>query len=87
MMNGFERDEYDGEEVITIKDIESLHTVIGMKIVSRDNSYVSGKEIRFLRKVLDLTQEELAERIKSEAQTVARWEKDNLTYRIVGGKD
>jgi transcriptional regulator with XRE-family HTH domain len=40
---------------------------------------LSAREFRFLRKQMDLTQEYLAERLRVDAQTVARYEKDQTT--------
>lgn len=39
---------------------------------------MSGKELRKRRKDLGLTQEQLAERLEVTANTVARWERDEM---------
>jgi transcriptional regulator with XRE-family HTH domain len=44
-------------------------------------SPVTGDELRRLRQRLRLTQAELAERVGVSANTVARWERDEVTIR------
>ena len=51
-----------------------LHKVIAMGIVSRTTG-ISGRELRFLRMEMGLTQAELANKVKRDVQTVGRWER------------
>ena len=51
-----------------------LHRVIGEHLACSKKA-LTGKEVRFLRKQMDLTQSELGRLVGLDAQSVARWEK------------
>lgn len=70
----YERGVSDGEEYITIPDLEGLHRAIARYLVER-KKILTGKEIRFLRIQMDLTQSELARLFGCDAQQIARYEK------------
>jgi DNA-binding transcriptional regulator YiaG len=74
LVNGFDIEEDDGEKYVTIRDIDGLHMAIGKHLVLYRKA-LSPKEIKFLRKTMDLTQQELAEQLGKTSQSVARWEK------------
>ena len=74
LLNGFSKEVVDGEEYISIADVDGLHEAIGLYIVLRRKA-PSGKEIRFLREELDKSQAELGEILGVSSQSVARWEK------------
>lgn len=74
LSNGFERRKYDGEETVAIRNVDGLWKAIGFHIVTRDKT-IEAKEIRFLRSVMTMTQNELAAKLGVDSQTVARWEK------------
>ena len=74
LVNGFKRETIDGDETVTIENIDGLWTAIGMYLVSRKKQLLP-QEIRFLRHHMDLTQAELAQVLRTTDQTVARWEK------------
>ena len=59
---------------VSVEDVEGLHQAVGDHI-ARSKGQLSGKEIRFLRKLMDLTQAELGLLLGVDVQTVARWEK------------
>lgn len=63
-----------GEEVYGIPNIIGLHRVISEAIVSHPAG-MSGKELRFLRTEMGLTQAELARVVHRDTQTVGRWER------------
>ncbi|GLQ15871.1 helix-turn-helix domain-containing protein [Maritalea porphyrae] len=75
LSNGFIFDEFEGEQVVAVKDIDALHEAIGLHIVL-ERKVPSGKELRFLRAELDMTQAELATMLNVSSQSVARWEKE-----------
>lgn len=75
LLNGFTKEEYDGEEYVSIADSDGLNTAIAMHIVLHRKA-PSGKEIRFLRNQLDMSQADLAELLGVSDQSVARWEKE-----------
>lgn len=69
---------------VEIQDIPGLHRAIGHSIIN-ESKPLSAREFRFLRKNMDLTQEALAARLRVDAQTVARYEKDQTA--IPGATD
>jgi DNA-binding transcriptional regulator YiaG len=74
LLNGYHMEDHDGEDHVSISDIDGLHRAIGRHLVTHRKA-LSVKEIRFLRNTLDLTQAELAARLGNTSQSVARWEK------------
>jgi DNA-binding transcriptional regulator YiaG len=74
LANGYEIGDYYGEETLAIKDLEQLHRAIGDSLV-REKKVLNGRELRFLRKEMDMTQSDLAHLLGLTGQQVARWEK------------
>jgi DNA-binding transcriptional regulator YiaG len=74
LLNGYDVEEHDGEEHVTITDIDGLHREIGRHLVIHRKG-LAPKEIRFLRNTMDLTQADMAEMLGNTSQSVARWEK------------
>jgi len=64
----------DGEEVVSIPNINGLHKAIAQSILLRQSS-MSGKELRFIRTEMGLTQAELADIVHRESLSVSRWER------------
>lgn len=64
----------DGEECITIPNIAGLHKAIASGIVRRKSS-MTGRELRFLRSELGMTQAELAALVHREPLAMSRWER------------
>lgn len=58
---------------IVIRDIEGLHNAIGRFIVNERHT-LSGKELRFLRQEMLMSQALLANLLEVSEQTVHRWE-------------
>ena len=67
----------EGEAVTIIPHINLLHKEIALGIILADGS-MNGKELRFLRTHLGLTQDELAEKLHKERLTVGRWERGEV---------
>ena len=65
----------DGDEVLYIPAINELHRTIARGIVESETG-IAGQELRFLRTTMGLTQAELARHVHHDAQSVARWEKN-----------
>jgi DNA-binding transcriptional regulator YiaG len=63
-----------GEQVVSIVNINDLHRAIAQSIVAQKSS-MSGKELRFLRTEMGLTQAEVAELVHREPLAVSRWER------------
>jgi len=80
LLNGvtFENTPYG--EGVTIQNVDGLHKAIGKYLVTEKKA-LNGKEIRFLRHEMDLTQAELGDRLRVADQTIARWEKDEFPIR------
>ncbi len=74
LLNGFEVEQYDGEEYVSITNIDGLWKAIGLQICLNEKT-LSPKEAKFLRKQMGKTQAELAAQLRISDQTVARWEK------------
>ncbi len=74
LLNGYQVSHHDGEESVSVIDVDGLHRAIGRHLVLHRKG-LSPKEVRFLRKTMDLTQAELAAKLGNDAQSVARWEK------------
>lgn len=78
LVDGFNVVLHAGEELIEPEDVEGLHRAIALHLV-RCRKRLEGREIRFIRRAIDLTQGELAHCLGTGAQTVARWEKDKVS--------
>lgn len=63
-----------GDQVLSIPNINGLHRAIAQFIVCR-KSGMSGRELRFLRTEMGMTQAELADMIHREPLTISRWER------------
>lgn len=74
LLNGFCLEDTDYGEAVSIQNVESLHCEIGLYIVSYKKT-LSPSEIKFLRREMDMTQLELANKLGIDQQTVARYEK------------
>lgn len=74
LLNGYDVEEIDGERAITVRNLDGLLKAIAQSLVKR-KKVLNGKEIRFLRLQLDLTQSDLARAMGCDSQQVARYEK------------
>lgn len=74
LLNGFEREITSDGPVTSIENMDGLHLAIGLRLVL-DTETLSPKAIRYLRREMDLTQDELGAKIGISSQMVARWEK------------
>lgn len=86
LVGGFEIHETPYGRAVSIEDVEGLHEIIGRGIVEK-RAGLNGKELRFLRHELDLSQKGLGQLLGVSEQTVARAEKrrkiDPLMDRVV----
>ncbi|MBV0932375.1 helix-turn-helix domain-containing protein [Marinobacterium weihaiense] len=78
LKNGFKEYETPYGKGVAIEDVPGLHKAIAMAIIESP-SKLTGKEIKFLRKELNLSQKRLGLLLGVEDQTVARWEKEGPT--------
>lgn len=78
LMSGYERTTTEYGEGVVIQDMDGLHRAIG-EYLTRCKKTLSGKEVRFLRHEMDLTQAHLGDLLRVSDQTVARWEKGEVS--------
>jgi len=78
LKNGFTVKETEYGQAVSINNIESLHNLIGLKLVNNKPD-LSGADARFLRKELDLSQVSLASLLGVSDSTVRGWENDRST--------
>jgi putative transcriptional regulator len=76
LVNGFKitKTKKDDEEIF-IHNIHGLHKMISLALISK-RGLLSGKEIKFIRTILDLSQTTLAKILGCSYQTILLWEKD-----------
>jgi len=74
LLNGYEIHKTDYGQGISVKHADDLHLEIGLALV-KSKKGLTGKELRYLRKQMDITQSELGRLVGMSAQQVARWEK------------
>lgn len=74
LLNGYEIEATPYGDGLSIKNLDELHLAIGCDL-SNQKKVLSGKELRFLRKQMNLTQSELGKFLSLSSQQVARWEK------------
>jgi putative transcriptional regulator len=84
LLNGFNVEETDYGRGVSVHNVEGLHRAIGLRLIT-DSKPLSAREFRFLRKQMGFTQEKLARQLRVDAQTVARYEKDQTA--IPGAAD
>lgn len=75
LRNGYDVHETPYGEGVAIHDVEGLHRAIGLFLVNHRDQ-LSGEEVRFLRKELDLPQPQLAALLDVSTDTVRGWEAD-----------
>lgn len=68
-----------GEQVVTIRNIAGLHRAIAAGIVTKAGS-MTGKELRFLRTEMGMTQAELAAIVHREPLAMSRWERGEINH-------
>jgi len=73
LLNGFSEHQTEYGQAVSFKNVKELHKAISLFII-RQESKLSGKEFRFLRKELELTQEQLAKYLGFSVLEINRWE-------------
>jgi putative transcriptional regulator len=64
-------------KAVHINDIEGLHRAIGQWLMYEKKT-LTGKEFRFLRHEINLTQQNLASLLGTDIQNVGRWEREEV---------
>jgi putative transcriptional regulator len=75
LVNGYEFKGAPGGKTVTFYDIDGLHRTIGIALVGK-RARLTGREFRFLRSELLLSQASLAKILGVRELTIGRWEKD-----------
>ena len=75
LVNGFREIEYAGEIAVSVHDLEGLHRTITYSLVNK-SEHLSGREFRFLRLEMDLSQAALGKLFGVSDQAIAKWEKE-----------
>lgn len=73
LVNGYEEIDTPYGKATSIHNLEELHAVIGMSLVL-DKPKLTGSELRFLRKELDLSQSNLAGLLDVNQSSIRAWE-------------
>lgn len=74
LLNGFDVIEYGDEKAVSIHNIDGLHRVISLALVQQETR-LTGREFRFLRIEMDLSQKALGLWFDKTDQSIANWEK------------
>ena len=74
--DGYEYRETSEGRALIVHDIPGLYAAIGEAVARRRD--LSGAELRFLRKRLELSQAELAACLQTSEQTVSLWERGKV---------
>lgn len=78
LLNGFHEEKTEYGAVVSFTYVEELHQAISLRIIRQDGK-LSGKEFRFLRKELELTQQQLAQYLGCSVLEINRWENGKNT--------
>lgn len=74
LVNGFHEEQTPYGRGIRVEDADGLHRVLAHVIVS-DKAVMHGAELRFVRKLMGLSQNGLSRLLGCSDQRIARWEK------------
>ena len=73
LSNGFKTKKVAGGKAVAIANVGGLHQAIGREIAG--NGYMTGAELRFLRKELDLSQTRYGALVGASEESVSLWER------------
>lgn len=77
LVNGYKIHKTEYGDGVSIDHADDLHQVIAHTLVHR-KSHLTGCEFRFIRKLLDMSQNTVALVMGVDVQSVARWEKGRV---------
>jgi len=73
LQNGYRWVETGHGHALVVDNVEGLERAVGTRLAEQ-KAPLSGQELRFLRDMLEMSQEALGMRLGRDYQTVARWE-------------
>ncbi len=73
LRNGYEIHPSPYGDAVSIRDVDGLHKVIGLDVVSK-SACLTAEEVRFLRVEMDMSQKHLADILGVGETTVRNWE-------------
>lgn len=74
LANGFQKKRTPYGEAVSIEGVDELHSVLALRLADKKGR-LTGKELRFLRCLLDLSQPALGRMIGVTDQSVSLWER------------
>ncbi|WP_425263528.1 helix-turn-helix domain-containing protein [Vibrio owensii] len=77
LKSGYHLTDEGGEEFVSFEKLDLLHWWISHYLCKK-TTRLSGEQVRFIRKEMNLTQEKFGEITFNDRQTVARWEKGQV---------
>jgi len=84
LKNGFDEIETSSGIATSIHDIEGLHRTIGLSLIC-SQATLSQREVRFLRKEMDLSQNHLARILGVSESSVRNWESEDAQRNNIPG--
>jgi len=84
LTNGYREIKYGDETAVSVMDVDGLHKAIATHLICQADK-LNGKEIRFLRNEIDMSQGALADLLGVKVQTFANWEKE--IHKIQGSAE
>jgi uncharacterized protein YceH (UPF0502 family) len=78
LLDGFRVEDHGEQSSYFYDDLDGLYVAVA-RAIALSPSELTAAELRFLRKRLGLTQDELGARVEKKGQTVAKWEKGELS--------
>lgn len=85
LVNGYEIIETADGNGVSIQDIDGLHKAIASALVNSD-ILLTGKEFRFLRVEMDLSQKAIGGLMGVTDQAIAKWEKGEIQLPVLADK-
>jgi len=80
LVNGYREVDTPHGRAVAIENVQGLHRAIATDLIEK-RPFLAGRELRFIRKTLDLTQARLGELIGVTDQSVRLWERSRRVPR------
>jgi DNA-binding transcriptional regulator YiaG len=73
LLSGFRLEDTPYGPTVAIEDVDALHRSVALDLIEKRRR-LTGRELRFLRSLLDLSQAALARLLETSRLTIVRWE-------------